>query len=81
MLMARILIAGAVVALLAGPALAGSCPMDMQKVDAALAKNTGLSADKKAQVMKLRAEGEADHKAGKHADSMKKLADALKLAQ
>lgn len=77
----QFLMAGAVLALMAGPAMASSCPMEMKKVDEALAKKTSLMADKKAQVMKLRADGEADHKAGKHADSMKKLADALKLTQ
>jgi hypothetical protein len=32
-----------------------------------------------AKVKKLRAEGEADHKAGKHDDSLKKLGEAKKL--
>lgn len=77
----QFLMAGAVLALMAGPAMASSCPMEMKKVDEALAKNTSLAADKKAQVVKLRADGEADHKAGRHADSVKKLTDALKLAQ
>jgi hypothetical protein len=77
----QFLMAGAVLALMAGPAAASSCPTEMKKVDEALVKNTGLAADKKAQVTKLRTEGEADHKAGKHADSLKKLADALKMAQ
>lgn len=55
------------------------CPADMKKIDAALAKNPNLPADKLAEVKKLRAEGEALHKAGKHQESVDTLAKAMKI--
>jgi hypothetical protein len=57
-------------------ALAGHCPMDMKEIDAALSANPQLSADKLAEVKKLRAEGEAFHKAGKHQESVDTLGKA-----
>jgi hypothetical protein len=61
-----------------GLALASSCPKEMKAIDAALPKAT-LSADKMAEVKKLRAEGEAQHKAKKHADSMASLNKAKEI--
>ncbi|TCP12082.1 hypothetical protein EV683_1104 [Crenobacter luteus] len=68
-------------ALLAAPlsAFAFHCPADMAKIDAALAKNPPLSAEQLAEVKKLRADGEALHKAGKHQESVDTLARAMKL--
>ncbi len=60
-------------------AYAGSCPMDMKAVDAALSSNTKLTAEQTAQVKKLRAEGEAAHKAGNHAESVQKLGQAKQI--
>lgn len=57
-------------------ALAGHCPIDMKEIDAALSANPQLSADKLAEVKKLRAEGEAFHKAGKHQESVATLGKA-----
>jgi hypothetical protein len=68
-----------VAALAAAPAFAFHCPADMAKIDAALAKNPQLSAADMAEVKKLRAEGEALHKAGKHQESVDTLAKAMKL--
>ena len=51
------------------PAFANSCPIHMKKIDEALAKNPQISAQQMTEVKKLRAEGEAAHKAGKHAES------------
>jgi hypothetical protein len=62
-----------------GAAFAMHCPADMAKIDAALAKNPSLSAAEMAEVKKLRAEGEALHKAGKHQDSVDTLAKAMKI--
>lgn len=59
--------------------LAFHCPADMRKIDAALSKNTNLSADKLAEVKKYRADGEALHKAGKHQESVDTLAKAMKI--
>ena len=72
-------------ALLGGLALASSqafafhCPMDMKKIDEALAKNPALSAAQMAEVKKLRAEGETLHKAGKHQESVDSLGKGMKL--
>jgi hypothetical protein len=59
-------------------AFAHGCPKDMAAIDARLATNPKLSDADKAKVQKLRADGEAAHKAGKHDDSMKLLAEAKK---
>ena len=56
-------------------AFANSCPREMKAIDAALPK-AKLSAEQKAEVQKLRAEGESHHKAGKHAESMAALGKA-----
>jgi len=61
------------------PAFAGSCPMDMKQIDAALAANPDLSASDRERVMELRAEGEQLHKAGDHADSVARLDEAKQL--
>jgi len=60
-------------------AFAFHCPADMKKIDEALAKNPQLSAEQMADVKKLRAEGEALHKAGKHQESVDTLAKAMKM--
>ncbi|HEX9568845.1 MAG TPA: hypothetical protein VIG92_07635 [Rhodospirillales bacterium] len=73
----RILTAAAVLALMATPAFASQCPKDMKSIDAALAAGKGGNMMDK--VKALRAEGEALHKAGKHKESVEKLAEALKL--
>ena len=49
----------------------------MKKIDDALAAKPALSADKLAEVKKLRAEGEVLHKAGKHQESVDTLAKAM----
>lgn len=60
-------------------AYAGSCPMDMKAIDAALTSNTKLTAQQTAEVKKLRAEGEAAHKSGNHAESVQKLGQAKQI--
>ncbi|MEK9725050.1 MAG: hypothetical protein VW405_16425 [Rhodospirillaceae bacterium] len=78
--MKRLLASAAIAALFALgalPAAANSCPKDMKAIDAALAKSPSLSAAQMGQVTKLRAEGEAFHKAGKHADSVRVLHEAM----
>lgn len=49
-------------------ALAGSCPKLMKQIDDAL-PSAKLSDAQMTEVKKLRADGEAHHKAGKHAES------------
>ena len=60
------------------PALAGHCPADVKAIDNALPK-INLSAAQKAEVTKLRDEGEAQHKSGNHGDSVKTLAKAMRI--
>lgn len=67
------------IALAAGGALAHNCPNEMKAIDAKLATNPKLSAADAAKVKQLRADGEVQHKAGKHDDSMKSLGEAKKI--
>ncbi len=60
-------------------AFAFHCPVDMKKIDEALAKKPTLTESQMTEVKKLRADGEAFHKAGKHQDSVDTLAKAKKL--
>lgn len=69
-----IVAAGALLA--SSAAFAFHCPVDMKKIDEALAKNPKLSAEQMADVKKFRAEGEALHKAGNHQASIDTLAKA-----
>ncbi len=67
----------ALIAVASSPALAGSCPKIMKKIDAALASSPQVSAAQMTEVTKLRAEGEVQHKAGSHADSVASLNKAM----
>ncbi len=58
----------AALALASSVALANSCPKHMKAIDAAL-PSAKLSGAQMSEVKKLRADGEALHKAGKHAES------------
>ena len=60
-------------------AFASSCPSHMKEIDAKLSSNPTVAAADMEKVKKLRADGEAFHKAGKHAESEKALGDAKKL--
>ncbi|CAG9184925.1 hypothetical protein LMG23992_05375 [Cupriavidus laharis] len=62
-----------------GLALAHNCPNEMKAIDAKLSTKPALSPEDAARVQKLRAEGEAYHKAGKHDESMKSLLEAKKI--
>jgi hypothetical protein len=75
MIVKKILLA-TMLAFATASAMAAHCPMDMKQIDAALAQNPKLSADQLAEVKKLRAEGEAQHKAGNHAESVETLGKA-----
>lgn len=69
------------VSLLAAASLswAHGCPGEMKAIDAKMATAPKLSEADMSKVKKLRADGEQQHKDGKHADSMKTLAEAKKL--
>ena len=60
-------------------AFANSCPTHMKAIDAKLSTSPTVAAADMEKVKKLRADGEAFHKAGKHADSEKALGEARKL--
>lgn len=77
--MKRILALGAAMLLAAGTAMASHCPTKMKAIDEALAKNPKLSAADAAAVKKARADGEAFHKAGKHAESIAELDKGMKI--
>jgi hypothetical protein len=51
----------------------------MKAIDAKLAEGVKLADADMAKVKKLRADGEAAHKAGNHAESVKLLGEARKL--
>ncbi len=73
--MNKIFLAGAIAALLASPAFASQCPMDMSKIDAAM-ETAQLSDADKAKVVELRAKGEELHSSGNHAESVETLGQA-----
>jgi len=75
----RYLAIGAAMLMAAGTALAMHCPADMKKIDEALAKNPKLTPAELTEVKKLRADGEALHKAGKHQESVDTLGKAMKI--
>jgi len=75
----RTLFAAAALAVASSAAFAMHCPADMKAIDDALAKKPTLAAADLAEVTKLRAEGEALHKAGKHQESVDTLAKARKI--
>ena len=75
---ARSLIAAALLVAFSAPALAFHCPADVKAIDNALPKSN-LTAAQKAEVTKLRDDGEAQHKAGKHKDSVNTLAKAMRI--
>ena len=51
----------------------------MKAIDAKLAMKPSLSAADASKVAQLRADGEVQHKAGKHDDAMKSLGEAKKI--
>ncbi|HSD60036.1 MAG TPA: hypothetical protein VLC55_04210 [Burkholderiales bacterium] len=66
-------------ALASGVALASNCPNEAKAINAALEKDTKLSADQKAEVKKLVDEGMKLHDSGKHKESMEDMAKAKKI--
>lgn len=76
--MKKIIIAAALVAALATPALANKCPSIMKKIDAAMA-TTQVDEATKTKVMALYEKGKAEHASGDHAASEADLNEALKL--
>lgn len=75
------LLLGAVLAMTSSAAFAFHCPADMKKIDEALARKPQLAAAQMNEVKKLRADGDAQHKAGKHQESVDTLAKAMKILE
>ena len=73
------LLISALAMIVCASAFAMHCPLDMQKIDAALATDPNLSSQQLARVTSLRAEGEALHKAGKHQESVDTLGEAMRI--
>ncbi len=78
MMIARSLLAPALLVVFSAPALAFHCPADVNAIDNALPKSN-LTAPQKAEVTKLRDEGEALHNAGNHQEAVKLLAKAMRI--
>lgn len=76
--MKKFVLAAALVAALATPALANKCPTLMKKIDAAMA-TTQVDEATKTKVMALYEKGKAEHAAGDHAASEADLNEAMKL--
>jgi outer membrane lipoprotein-sorting protein len=68
-------LAATLVAVLSGPAFAGECPTHVQKIDEALA-SASLSEEQKAEVQRLRDEGQRLHSEGQHEEALATLAEA-----
>ena len=64
---------------LSAPAFAFQCPVDIGKIDAALAANAGLDPNLRNTVKTLRDTGERLHNAGKHKDSVQTLDGAKQI--
>ncbi len=76
--MKKFIIAAAMTAALAGPALANKCPAVMAKIDEAM-KTTTVDEATKVKVAELYAKGKTAHETGDHAASVTDLEAALKL--
>ena len=69
--------AAALIVGVSSAALAGHCPKDMKKIDAALSASPKVTAAQMTQIKDLRSKGEAQHKAGDHGSSVSTLAQAM----
>ena len=74
----RSLLVAALIVAFSAPAFAFHCPADIAAINASLPKVT-LSADQKAQVEKLRDEGQVLHNSGTHNEAQFKLAEAMRI--
>lgn len=63
---------------IASPSFAAHCPKDMAKIEAAL-KTADVDDATRKKIADLYSKGKAEHEAGKHADSVATLAEAMKL--
>ncbi len=73
----RTLATAVVLAFVSGPALAGHCPKDVTRIDAALGMKSSISSMQMSEVKKLRDAGSALHKSGKHGAAVETLHKAM----
>ncbi|MDH3594491.1 MAG: hypothetical protein OEU09_11920 [Rhodospirillales bacterium] len=73
MFVRTIFLAAAALALQVTAASAGQCPLDIKKIDAALAASPQLSAAQLDEVKTLRKTGADQHKSGQHKQSVETL--------
>lgn len=78
--LSAVLLSLALLVALSAPAFASTCPRLVKQIDQKVAA-MHLTGDKAAEVKKLRDEGEAQHKAGKHSESVATLKKALALLE
>lgn len=76
--MKSLIAAAAILAALAGPALANDCPNQLKMVEDMLSKSTLDDAAKK-KIQDHIDQAKAEHEAGKHDESLATLKDASKL--
>ncbi len=76
MFIRSVVLATAALALQATVAVAGQCPLDMKKIDAALAAGPQLSEAQMAEVKALRQQGQEQHESGQHRQSVETLKKA-----
>lgn len=77
--MKKIFLAAAMSVAFAGSAMAAQCPANIRQIDEALQKNPSLSGPQRAEITKLRNDGDKLHREGKHAESMAALARAKQM--
>ncbi len=76
---AHLLLALPIVIGMSAPAFGNQCPVDIGKIDAALAANAGLDPNLRNTIKTLRDTGERLHNAGKHKDSVQTLDGAKQI--
>lgn len=77
MLIRSLLLGAAALALQVTVASASECPLDMKKIDAALAAGPQLSAAQVSEVKMLRKQGQEQHESGQHKQSVETLRKAM----
>ena len=75
----RVLLVPIAIVGLSGPAVGFQCPLDIKKIDAALASHSTLAASQQQVVKTLRDTGARLHTGGKHGEAVKILANAKEL--
>jgi hypothetical protein len=65
--------------LFSGSSFANHCPIDMKKIDKALAKNPAISVEQLSRVKELRSLGAEQHSGGQHGASVDTLAEAMEI--